>query len=507
MNKRLCILFIFLHVLCGLNGTVYAQPLQLANIFNDHMVLQREKPIPIWGNSSPGDNITVTFAGQTKVTQAGADGKWIVKLDPLKASDEGRDMTISGKREVIISDILVGEVWICSGQSNMQFRVNAVPEIRGLKPFAKNIRSFEVKRTVSLQEKEEIEGQWVMPHPSSAVAFSFAFFLEAMGDVPVGIIHTSWGSSSIEAWMPKDMTNKLPYFKAIMEDFEADTARLNRIQRILAAPNGWTRQEDIFLRRQPNILYNAMMKPLVPFAIRGLVWYQGERNTRYLSGVPEVSEENWFHRVIGMKEYGDVLSQWILRYRQEWQDHEMNFMMVMLPGYGKGTSKKPKIDPEDPTEESWAWLRESQLRALTLPNTAVANTIDLGDVNNIHPKEKLPIGQRLALLAAKNTLALDVLANGPWLKKVDIQGEQLVIHFNDASGLKTTNGKAPTGFWITDDSRNWAPADAKIVGERIILSSTSIKKPKYVRYAFAGKPSVNLVNASELPAYPFRTDF
>ena len=497
---------IFLLTLTIASTSASAQELRPSSIFSDHMILQREKVVPIWGKSLPEEEITVTFADQVKTTQAGEDGNWMVSLDPLEASAKGRDMVISGKSEVIISDILVGEVWICSGQSNMQFRVSAVPEIKGLIPFAKNIRSFEVKRTVSMEEMEDVSGKWEKTHPSSAVAFSFAYFLESISGIPVGIIHASWGSSSIEAWMPKDMTESLPYFKTIMEEFDADTLTQNRIRRILDAPNGWTRQEDIFLRRQPNILYNAMMKPLAPYASRGLVWYQGERNTRYLSGMPAVTGENWFHRVAGMKEYGEVLSQWVIRYRQEWQNKEMNFMVVMLPGYGKGTIKKPGIDPEDPSEESWAWMRESQLQVLELPYTAVANTIDLGDVNNVHPKDKLPIGQRLALLAAENTLGLNVLALGPMLKRVDMQGDKLVVHFNYASGLKTINGKAPSGFWITDDSREWAYANAKIEGERVILSSPKIKKPKYIRYAFAGKPSVNLVNANELPAYPFRTD-
>lgn len=505
MIKSTTVLLLLL-VSCLSGYVSHAQPLKLGNLFCDHMVLQREKAVPIWGMSSPAEKITVTFAGQTKSTKAGADGKWLVKLDPLEASTESRNMVIAGKSEVLISDILVGEVWICSGQSNMQFPVSAVPGIKGLIPFAKNIRSFEVKKTVAFEEKEEVSGTWEMSHPSSAVAFSFAYFLESISDLPVGIIHSSWGSSSIEAWMPKDMTEKLPYFKTIMDDFDADTLTQIRIREILGTPNGWTRREDIFLRRQPNILYNAMMKPLALFASRGIVWYQGERNTRYLSGMPELTEGNWFHRVAGMKEYGDALSQWILRYRQEWQNDEMNVMVVMLPGFGKGTTKKTGIDPESPTEESWAWIRESQLQALALPNTAVANTIDLGDAENVHPKDKLPIGQRLALLAAKNTLGLDIVAMGPFLKGVDVNADHLVVHFNHAGGLKTSNGKAPTGFWITDDSKKWEAANARIEGESVILSSPKVKQPKYVRYAFAGKPSVNLVNASELPAYPFRTD-
>jgi len=210
-----------------------------------------------------------------------------------------------------------------------------------------------------------------------------------------------------------------------MKEFDADIATQNRISQILTSPDGWSRQEDIFLRRQPNILYNAVMKPLAPYASRGLVWYQGERNTRYLSGMPEVTKENWFHRVAGMKEYGEILSQWMMRYRREWENDQMNFMVVMLPGYGKGTVNKPDIDPEDPAAHSWAWMRESQLKVLDLPNTAVANTIDLGEVKNVHPKDRLPIGQRLALLAAKNTLEHDILAEGPRMDRVEVVGNHI----------------------------------------------------------------------------------
>lgn len=480
--------------------------LKAANIFSDYMVLQREQPVPIWGTAYPNEKVTVAFAGQSKTTEADKNGKWMLQLDPMQASTEGRDMIISGKSDIIFSDILVGEVWICSGQSNMQFPVGAVPEVRGLIPFKNNIRAFEVQRTVSLQEKEDLEGKWENAHPSSAVAFSFAFFLETAGNIPIGIIHSSWGSSSIEAWMPRDMKERLPHFKTIMEEFDADTATQNRIESILALPDGWSRQDDIFLRRQPNILYNAIMKPLAPYASRGLVWYQGERNTRYLSGMPEVTQENWFHRVAGMKEYGEILKEWILRYRQEWQNDDMNFMIVMLPGFGRGTADHLEIDPEDPAAASWAWMRESQLQVLDLPNTAVANTIDLGDVKDIHPKDKLPIGQRLALLAAKNTLDQDILATGPMMKKVEAKENELIVHFTNADGLKTTDGKAPSAFWVTDESGEWKLANAKIAGEKIILSTTEIKNPLYVRYAFAGKPKVNLVNSIELPAYPFRTD-
>ncbi|MBJ2175895.1 hypothetical protein JBL43_16695 [Aureibaculum sp. A20] len=484
----------------------YTQELKTASLFTDNMVLQQGMSVPVWGISKPNEKITVKFANQSKSTITGIDGKWMVKLDPLSISKTGRKMSISGNSEIILSNILVGEVWICSGQSNMQFSVKAVPEIESLIPFARNIRSFEVKRTVSFKEEDNVIGSWSTTLPSSAVAFGFAYFLESIGDVPVGIIHASWGSSSIEAWMPKDMTHDLPYFKKIMEDFDNDITTQNKIQKSLNAKNGWTNKEDIFMRRQPNILYNAMIKPLAPYACRGLVWYQGERNTRYLTGVPDVTEANWFHNVIGMKEYGDVLKLWIERYRKEWQNDNMHFSIVMLPGFGQGTVANSDIDSKSPTAASWAWMRESQLKALEIPNTSVVNTIDLGDEKNIHPTDKFPLAQRLALQAAKYTLNKNIVAEGPIFDTVETYDNTLIVHFKNSKGLKTVNRKAPTGFWIADSSLKWEIADAKIEGETVLLHNSTIEKPLYIRYAFAGKPDVNLVNENNLPAYPFRTD-
>lgn len=478
----------------------------LSAIFSDHMVLQRGMPVPVWGTAGVGQKITVAFAGQVKNTIADKNGKWKIFLDTLQTSSMGRDLTVKGKNKVIISDVLVGEVWICSGQSNMQMQVDAVPDIEALVPKAKHIRSFEVNRTVSLKEADEVWGKWSDKVPASAVAFSFAYFLERLGEIPIGVIHSSWGSSSIEAWMPRDMTENFDYFKTIMRDFDADSLTQHRIKTIVDKGGERSNKEDIFLRRQPNILYNAMMKPLAPFAVRGLVWYQGERNTRYKSGMPKVTEANWFHKVSGMKDYADVLNAWVLRYRKEWNKEDMHFMVVMLPGYGKGTVKTPKIDPKDPTAESWAWMRESQLKVLQLPHTSVINTIDLGDVQNIHPKDKLPIGRRLALEAAHETLGKDIISEGPIMKSVEVRKRSLVVKYVHAEGLKTTNGNAPSGFWIAGETMQWKPAKAKIKGQTVVLKSEEVEKPLFVRYAFSGKPVVNLVNGANLPAYPFRTD-
>ena len=482
-----------------------AHSLKVASVFGDHMVLQREKKVSVWGTSAPKERITVSFDGQSKTTTSDKNGKWMLELNPLKLSFEGKDMVVEGNEKLVIKDILVGEVWICAGQSNMVMSYNSSTEVRGLVPLARNIRSFYVENKVALKEQNEAPGKWKTTHPKSAVAFSFAYFLNNIGDVPVGIIQASWGSSSIEAWMPRSMTQDVPHFKTIMQEFDEDKERVAKIQKLINKES-WTNTENIFLRRHSNIIYNAMMHPLIPFACRGLLWYQGERNTRYISGLPEVDENNWFHRVCGMKDYNETLKKWIQTYRKRWNDDEMHFMVVMLPGYGKGTEIKKDINPENPTEFSWAWMRESQLASSDIPHVSVVNTIDLGDVKNIHPTDKLPIGQRAALLAAKKTLNLKGEAQGPTFKKVDAKDGELVVHFNHAEGLKTSNGKAPSGFWIADDTKNWVKAKAKIQDETVVLSSSEVKKPKYIRYAFAGKPSVNLVNNSELPAYPFRTD-
>lgn len=480
--------------------------LQLGAPFKDHTILQRGMSVPVWGKANPNAIITVEFANQNKETIADKDGKWQIQLDTLAASFESRTMKISSSmanKSKFIFDILVGEVWICSGQSNMRMGVGGIPEIKALIPKATNIRSYTVKNTVAFTEQDTCEGEWVNHYPNSAVAFSFAFFLEKAAHVPVGIILTSWGSSSLEAWMPRDMTETVPHFKIMMDEFDANKEAQNRIKSILDGPKPWAKVDDIYLRRQSNILYNAMMKPLIPYACRGLVWYQGERNTQSMFGM---LEDPWFSRNSGMLIYGDMLKEWIKRYRKEWKRDDFEFMIVMLPGLGNVLDSGKNVNPESPDAHSWAWMRESQLKALDLKHTTVVNTIDLGDFKNIHPKDKLPIGKRLALFAAKNSLKHNIEGQGPKLNHVDIIKNKLIVYFDYAEGLKTIDGEFPREFWLADKSGKWFPANAKIENKKIILQSPKLKKPLYIRYAFTGKPNVNLVNVLNLPTYPFRTD-
>lgn len=501
MNLRSITLAIFAAVLLP---HIARAELTVASPFTDHAVLQRDTAVPIWGQADPGATVTVEFAGQTKSARSNASGKWSLKLEPTPSSFEARVLKVaSGSSEIAFDDIVVGEVWICSGQSNMQMAVGAAPDVQALAPSAKHLRCFEVKRTVAMTPQSRCEGTWTLQHPSSAVAFSFGYFLQQAADAPVGIILACWGSSSLEAWMPRDMTKTVPHFRTMMEEFDADTETRQRILSILTGEKPWSRPDDIFLRRQSNILYNAMIHPLAPYGCRGLVWYQGERNTQSMYGM---LKDPWYSRNSGMLKYGETLKQWILRYRQEWNNDDMQFLTVMLPGYHKPHPTGPKLGAEHPDTHSWAWMRESQLKSLELPHTSVANTIDLGDVKNIHPKDKLPIGQRLALLAARNTLGQAVEAVGPMLNNVEIRGETLVVSFDHANGLTTKDGKVPSGFWLSGESGKWFEADSKIEEQTVVLRSPKLPKPRYVRYAFAGKPCVNLVNAAGLPAYPFRSD-
>jgi len=469
----------------------------VSTMFSDHMVLQREMPVPVWGTASPGEVVTVQFAKQKVSTKANAQGKWLVKLAALKASSQGSKMFIKGKNEIVLSDVLVGEVWICSGQSNMQFGWGdkkdpfygwgTVKDLKALIPEAKtkDIRSYTVPTFVSLTPQEDSKGKWSTNPSGSAIAFGFSYYLNQKLNVPVAVITTCWGSSSIEGWMPLDMTNQLPHFKKMMVQFNAKSkARI--IELIDKGKSsgkdsaGWTKKENIFARQQPNILYNAMMNPLIPFACRGLVWYQGEANSKE----PEL--------------YAKSLPLWAKRLRQAWRRDDFYVLAVMLPGYGK--------DNGHPESKSWAWFREAQKQILTLPNTGIVNAIDLGVAKNIHPTDKSPICKRLALMASRDVNGQQVEAQGPILKHFVIKQNKMFLDFVHANGLKTTDGNAPTGFWIAGKDHKWHEAKATIKGSTVVLQADAVQQPVACRYAFCGKPVVNLVNGVDLPAYPFRTD-
>ncbi len=470
-----------------------AQKLRLASPFTEHMVLQRDRPINIWGEAEAYQQLKVKLGEDSLSVVADANGYWQAVLSPMPAGGPFEFSVQCVDQEIRMRDVLVGEVWICSGQSNMQMGYQQIPDIKALEPLACNIRTFKVQQSVAFKEQKYLEGTWETKNPPSAVAFAFAYHLQEFLDVPVGIMLTSWGSSSIEGWMPRDMTEKLPHFKRLMNDFDSDMAKHTRIDSILSKKGKRTTKDDIYLRTQPNILYNAMLHPLAPYSCRGIVWYQGEANSKTIEG---------------MQQYGTTLPLWIERIRTEWKNNQLEVMAVMLPGFENPLIRKNKQPDklELPDLPSWAWMREAQCQALDLGGTHIITTIDLGETRNIHPKDKLPIGQRLALVAQQKPGKKKQEAQGPIINRVTIKNNKLVLHFDNAKGLQTIDGTDPKAFWLADQSGDWYKANSKIKGGKVELGCHQLERPLYVRYAFSAMPEVNLINGAGLPARPFRTD-
>ncbi|NWK57331.1 sialate O-acetylesterase [Verrucomicrobiaceae bacterium N1E253] len=472
------------------------EALSITSVFSDHMVLQRQMPVPVWGKGKAGSTVSVTVAGKSAKAVVDASGDWKAQLPELPAGGPHVFAVSSGGSRIELQDVLVGEVWIASGQSNMQMGYQSLKD--GKKRYAEAsalpIRSLSVPRTVHDAPQKNMKGKWATKPCQSAVALTFALDLQKASGVPVGIIEASWGSSSLEGWMPLSMTTEFPHFKKMMENYhQYDQAEVNRLLEKEKNGGKRVRLDDIFFRTRPNILYNAMMAPLIPYACRGMIWYQGEANTSSLGS---------------MRQYGETLPAWVQCLRQQWGRDDFYFLAVMLPGHGKMVKESPVKSSRSPEAYSWAWFREAQQKVLSLPNTGIANTIDLGSEKNIHPRDKGPIGRRLSLFAQKLTLGKLVQADGPTLKQCKKTGKKtMVVTYTHAEGLKTKDGKAPRGFWLGDNKGNWVEAKASIDGETVVLTwDDEAFVSEHVRYAFAGFPDVNLVNEAGLPAMPFRTD-
>jgi sialate O-acetylesterase len=464
--------------------------LHVSPMFGDHMVLQRGLPVPVWGKAHPGETIMVRFGGHEAETHAGQDGKWMLQLPPMPASGDGRELTVESKGITKqFKDVLVGEVWICSGQSNMQHGWGNQSKPRYnwggdavLSKLAEGatdlpIRCYEVPPNVSFEPTDECAGEWSTALPGSAVAFGFSYHLHNALNVPVAVIVTCWGSSFIEGWMPIELTAELPHFRKIMEDFQKSEPTRTRIE---SAMKMGIRDGMTFVRMQPNILYNAMLHPVIPYGCRGIVWYQGEANSRQ----PEL--------------YATTLPVWIGELRKRWRRDDLKLLAVMLPGYGE--------DKGAGDSASWAWFREAQARGLNIPHATLINTIDLGDAKDIHPTDKAPIAERLSLAARHEVHGEAIAARGPTLKQHRVDGAIFVVGFDHAEGLATKDGKAPTGFWLAGDDRHWHPARAVIKGATVELQADEVSQPVACRYAFSNTPTVNLINSAGLPAAPFRTD-
>ena len=630
---------------------------QLPALFADHMVLQRDMAVPVWGQAHAGENVTVSLAGQTKAATPDASGKWMVKLDPLKVG-EPLTMTVKGKNTLTVSDILVGEVWLASGQSNMDYSLGwDVPTNAAAIASANDsqLRYIRAPQKGDLEPQNDFKANWQVATPDSvkgwsAVAFYFARNLREKLGVPVGIVHSSYGGTEAEPWTSREALDSDPMFKAVaeqkiaaMKSFPADAAAFGPKLAAWIAQNGaqdkgnsglekgWSKPDfddagwkevqlpnnltqleqkgggvfwyrktfvlpadatkdfnldmgglsgsdtiyfngtplvelnpqpafasdrrtyrvpkeliragaantiavrqyaltpnDYFwepiqnfglpaadpkslgnnwkfqveqsfapltadalqslpkfptaaIQNTPSALFNAMINPLIPYAMRGAIWYQGESNTS---------------RPL---EYRKLLPLLISDWRARWGEGNFPFYIVQLANYGT-------VQPE-PSESNWALLREAQaMTAANVPNSGLATAIDIGESANIHPKNKLDVGKRLALVALNRTYGQKMEDSGPTYDGMKIEGNAIRLKFTHAMGLMAKDG-ALKGFAIAGDDRKFVWADAKIDGDSVVVSSPQVAHPSAVRYAWADSPEgANLTNGAGLPAFPFRTD-
>lgn len=482
MISRLRFAFVAVAVLSACANAAMAE-VKLGSIFSNSMVLQRELPVPVWGWDESGTEVTVKFGDQTKTATAGKSGKWMVKLDALKANAKGQTLSVSGSSKVELTDVLVGEVWICSGQSNMEWPVRSSLNAKEEAAAAKYplIRLFNVPgHIVNPLPQETCPGVWQACTPESvngfsAVGYFFGRRVHKELDVPVGLVGSNWGGTRIEPW------TSLDGFKSVTE--LADTAKTVASRTKDSKVGGG----------DPSAIFNAMVNPLAPFAMRGAIWYQGESNGG--------EGESYYHK-----------KQALVNGWRKLFNPDLAFYWVQLANW-----KQPNDNPAG--GDGWARIREAQRKALNIKHTGMAVIIDIGEAGDIHPRNKQDVGGRLAQWALHQTYGKDIVPAGPLYKSHKVEGDSIRISFDHVGGgliVGKKEGLKPTQavedgklarFAIAGEDKVWHWADATIDGETVVVKSSEVKKPVAVRYAYSMNPKgANLYNTDGIPASPFRTD-
>jgi sialate O-acetylesterase len=480
-------------------------------LISNGMVLQRGMKAPIWGTAGKDEKVTVRFQGQEVSTTAN-DGKWQVQLDDLKEGGP-YEMTISGANTIQLKNVLVGEVWVCSGQSNMEWPVSLTVDSDKTIANSKNpmIRLFTVEKRPASAPKADVPvhnalGKWHECDPATvggftAVGYFFGRDLQKALKVPIGLIHTSWGGTPAESWtsrgaleaepslkyMADNQARALEQYPKALEKYVADLTKYKEaVDKAVAAG------EDLPPAPQPPVnpaknawgastLYNGMIASLVPYAIRGAIWYQGESNAGRAH------------------EYRTLLPAMIKDWRAAWKQGDFPFLVVQLAPF-------MKIETQ-PAESAWAELRDAQLYTTkTVPNTAEAVITDVGEEYDIHPRKKEPVGARLALAARALAYGEKIEYSGPVYKDMKVEGDKVVLSFDHVGGGLVAKGGEITGFTIAGEDRKFVNAEAQIEGDKVVVRSANVAHPVAVRFGWANYPVVNFWNKDGLPATPFRTD-
>ncbi|GAB2806190.1 sialate O-acetylesterase family protein [Ferruginibacter profundus] len=496
---------------------IFAQ-VKLASPFGDHMVLQQNALVPVWGTATAGEKVTVAFGKQKKTTTTGADGKWMIKLDKLKSGGPF-ELSVTGKNTLIVKDVYVGEVWLCSGQSNMDMTVAREDRYWcGVHHEAQElatanyplIRVFDTDFTPSDVILNAVGGKWEITSPEtvghfSAAAYFFARELYHKYKVPVGLITTAYGASTAEAWTSKKALEADPLFAKLLSDYEKkkavyDTSIVAKQKYIDAyakwqtdaaaakigkkdPPRGPKNPDPKVDQHSPYVLYNGMVAPLIPYAIKGAIWYQGESNTTT--------------KDIYAKQMEALINNW----RTDFAQGDFPFIYVQLANYGK------TLDTIPGKGGGTTVVRDQQLKNLAVKNTAMVVAIDnADDPSNIHPKNKQQIGLRLALAAEAKVYGEQNVYSGPLFSNMTIEGNTIRLNFNYADGGLIVKGDKPIGFAIAGKDKKFVWAVASIDGSSIVVSSPGIAEPVAVRYAWGDNPPANVYNKADLPASPFKTD-
>ncbi len=465
--KRLVPFLMFSLVLTGfVNADV-----KLPAIFGNNMVLQQKIACPVWGWGDAGEEVSVSIAGQTKSTQADENGKWSVKLDPLEVG-EPLTMTVKGKNELKFENVLVGEVWLGSGQSNMQWSVvnstNSKDDIE--KADLPNIRLITVPCVAKPEPQNDFNGKWEPCSPKtvpnfSAVLFFFGRKLNADLKVPVGLIHCSWGGSSCEAWVNEKLLDGMTDYEKMFERRKAFDPE----------------NKNLRINHQVGYLYNGMLHPIIGYGIKGAIWYQGETN----------AGRAYQHRTL----FPLMIANW----RSEWKEGDFPFYWVQLTNF--------MATKDNPGESAWAEFRESQSMTRSVKNTGEAVIIDIGEAKDVHPRNKQDVGYRLAILALNNDYGKTQPCESPRFQSATFDDGKAALKFDFAYNGLFSRGALPTGFSIAGEDKVFHWASAEIIDkDTVVVSSPKVAKPVAVRYGWSDNPVVTLYNSAKIPMSPFRTD-